>query len=342
MLDDFLAYIDGYLQEMWKNTSLPREMRKHPLVPAVEEAQYYRDLIIESWSEAAGSEPSWGPRLALLLQANDSRLVKEHSAESKNQAAKREEGRLEEVPKELPASTSPQNTVSSLWEGAPMLLTRDEVIEVIEHQEPAAEIDASEAAEVATLRNGSFVLHGSASPLVHDLDSGSCLDEGLFLCKLNRITKLLRQAFCEGISLKQCRETLEADGHNWQLPGGALVFVQSWQFRSAMRALASIELHPDHIVVSSSIEHLVEETIELAARGSGLWVKARRQLQAKDTDSVVAVASEPDTNEVIQLVSSRTFLSFVPKLRAAAEVTQSTTEADSHKGLNPRRGISYV
>lgn len=211
-----------------------------------------------------------------------------------------------------------------------------EVLDVVEHQEPAAKIDAAEAMEIVAVLNGSFVLRAVASVVSHDSDVDSQPDEEMFLCKLNRMTKELRQALCSGVPLRQCRAALDAEGHNWQLPSGALVFVQPWQYRSAIRALVSqdMDLRADHIILSSSVEHLIEETLEVSARGSGSWIKTRRHLQV---GSVVASAPDSEKDEAIQLVVRHTFVCSARRRRPASEVTQSTTEVDSRKGLNPRR-----
>jgi len=106
-----------------------------------------------------------------------------------------------------------------------------------------------------------------------------------------------------------------------------------------MRALGSRELHADHLIISSSMDHLVQETLEMSARGSGSWVKARCQIQVEDARSVAATAGHRGLDQADQygLVVERTFLNSAPTRRPEAEVTQSTTA--SSMGVNPRVAI---
>jgi len=209
----------------------------------------------------------------------------------------------------------------------------------LQQQEPVVKITPIEAAEIVALQHGSFIPHGVATLARQDVNCYNNPHETIVLCKLNRMTKSLRNALCDGIPLRQCRAALSADGHKWQLPGGALVFVQPWQFRSVMHALGSRELHADHLIVSSSMDHLVQETMEMSARGTGSWVKDRCQLQVEDIGSVAATAGHHGIDQADQygLVVERTFLNSAPKRRPEAEVTQSTTA--SRMGPNPRAAI---
>ena len=87
----------------------------------------------------------------------------------------------------------------------------------------------------------------------------------------------------------------------------------------------------------------MEEALQMSPRGSGAWVKTRQQLQSADTDSMIAIASQPDspmgeTFIEFEVVTVRSFLSCVPKYRRASEVEQLTTEANSRNGVNTLRG----
>ena len=55
--------------------------------------------------------------------------------------------------------------------------------------------------------------------------------------------------------------------HNWKLISGTTVFVQPWQYRSAMRALNGRELKPYHVVVAKSLEYLLEESLAPIGKG---------------------------------------------------------------------------
>lgn len=170
------------------------------------------------------------------------------------------------------------------------------------------------------------------------------LSEDIFLGKLNRIPRRLLEAFCTGRSLRSCREALEAAGHRWKLSSGAMVFVHPWQYRLAERALQGHELHPDNIVFAQSIEYLVEECLSVAVGevGRRTWVKSREPLDLPEYSEVATVgdfAEDADSTLADSFVTQRTFLCLAASRRPAAAVTQSTTEADSRKGVNPRRVV---
>jgi len=140
------------------------------------------------------------------------------------------------------------------------------VIQLVEHVEPPAHIDEKEAAVVVALQHAGFVERNLGAMASVDVTAAEGDDgdpeEEILLSKINRNTKLLRHAFLQGPSLRPCRDALEAAGHPCKLVSGALIFVRPMQYRHALKALSNIELHPNHIVFTNSLEYLVEETLD--------------------------------------------------------------------------------
>merc|ERR1711937_100355 len=79
------------------------------------------------------------------------------------------------------------------------------------------------------------------------------------------------EALSEGATLGRVRADLLANGHNWRLITGSMVFVHAWQYAKVMRELVGHDLKASHMVVAQSLEHLVAESI--AGIGGGAWAK---------------------------------------------------------------------
>merc|ERR1712183_1063266 len=127
-----------------------------------------------------------------------------------------------------------------------------------------------------------------------------------------------------------------------------------------MQGLNGLNLKPSHVVLASSLEHLVLESITAPDRdsgtvGKGAWVRNRRSLmitvpsppmteatansegldpQSLNQDSFDA---RPDWRTWGELHVARTFVCSVPLLCSPNSVLQSTTEATQRGGVNPRR-----
>merc|ERR1711897_101875 len=86
--------------------------------------------------------------------------------------------------------------------------SEEPVIQLVEHCEPAAEIDAVEASQLVAQQYCGFVEHSIGSGAV-ELDACDSIvgraRERIFLCKVDRMTESLRSELCSGTSLKQCR-----------------------------------------------------------------------------------------------------------------------------------------
>lgn len=234
-----------------------------------------------------------------------------------------------------------------------LLEGEDSVLSHIEHNEPAMKISEAEADDIVRSQDAGFVERNMLCGVMADEDEGQSdsdigqADEAIFLCKLNRNTHPIRKALREGLELQSCRASLEEHGHPWKHVLGALVFVHPCQYRMVMRALDSIDLKPDHLIVSASLEHLVAETVADWAQQRGGFCKSRDQLNMPSSSDAASAgdlslwtdSSSNLCDACFELVERRTFLCEAPRLRHAETVNQSTTEADSRKGLNPRRVV---
>jgi len=219
------------------------------------------------------------------------------------------------------------------------------VIDEVVHVEPPARISSGEAAEIEEQQ-----LAGRIERLSFDCagaEDSSLLDSNpVLLLTCNRRPECLVIELTQGKSLHQCRMNLEAAGLLWRLPSGALVFVHPEQYAKVTSTIAALELKAFNIVIASDLEYLLEEA--LANVGQRAWMKAREHIDiAGESVRTVSHRAIPlsDSNKLGQsefgledkLEFSRTFLCSAPQRRRPESVSQSTTEARSRAGLNPRR-----
>jgi len=192
----------------------------------------------------------------------------------------------------------------------------------------------------AILFSAVLPLHFQTEP-----EHGQSARENVYLLQLKRTPSQVVHALTEGVPLRSCREALSTAGYNWKLISGAM---EPWQYRQVMLALNGYELKTSHVVVASNMEYLVAESIQ--GIGQGACAESRVQLPLIQTSSscdLTHVSSDaeydesPEAEEQIgllaELIVKRTFVSSVPLLQDAKLVTQSTTEASSNHGRNPRR-----
>lgn len=222
----------------------------------------------------------------------------------------------------------------------PKVLTETVSFPVV-HLDPPARISEQEASQIVSEQHAGFVERnlgcsfGSATSDAEDTE----IQDAVFLSKLNRNPKELRRAFLEGLPLKECRATLEAEGYPVKHISGALCFVHPEQYRLTLHFLSSIELKPDHLVFAQSLEHLVQETMLPWAQGRGIQCKSREQLKLSNS-SCAACAGDSELQDpsmnTLELIVERTFLCSAPVLVCGHTVNQSTTGAESRKGPNPR------
>lgn len=171
--------------------------------------------------------------------------------------------------------------------------------------------------------------------------------EEVYLLQFSRYPKELRVALLEGIPLRQCRQMMEDEGYAVNLPSGAKVFVHPGQYQDVTTALEGMALRPYHVVVSQSLEHLVQESLQQVPRQSKVKVKARSAVQLVGCLAAIEQTLADDECEdllsqrlysyELDLVERRTFLCIAPQLRNSGSVVQSTTEA--HGCVNPRRWV---
>jgi len=118
-----------------------------------------------------------------------------------------------------------------------------------------------------------------------------------------------------------------------------MIFVKPSQYRPVLRALLKhrFALKRSDLVVATSFEHLLEESVASAAIGKGAWVSDRKVVDYADYEELMATSPCLPVVDWGSIQVARTFLCYTPQLRRARSVAQSTTEAVSRHGGNPRR-----
>jgi len=229
----------------------------------------------------------------------------------------------------------------------------EDVIQDIEHAEPAAERDPDMLAEQARHDQADTL-----AQLMHDQftnDALNCTEsepeaemETVTLLAYTRYPDSFRAALTTGSALDPCRTALEAAGFDWSHDSGAKIFVRPWQYEDAMAALSRSEvaLRPYHVIVSTSFEYNVEACLADIPSRDGARVKRRRVVgefvlenprQDAGNEPQRETWIEDTTGEAeVAFEIQRTFICETKRLRNAESVTQSTTEA-RRGGLNPRR-----
>jgi len=217
------------------------------------------------------------------------------------------------------------------------------VIDLVLHVDPPARVEPEIAAEVVAVMEACAVERHVGSAVLDEQETQACTDRLVFL-QFNRCSKTLRDALAHGLALKHCREELEEAGCDFSLPCRNMVFVHPAQYHDARRAplpWTGAKLRCFYIIVSESLEYLVEET--LSGIGKGVWGKTREMLPLRTSTEAATVdddelpnESESDGDSTPRILE-RTFLTFGKKpLRNSASVGQSTTEVHGG-GRNPRR-----
>jgi len=263
-----------------------------------------------------------------------------HAGE-KDQSDKAEEGRTEETEAKA-ARVSPRSPIY-----------QQQVIDMIVHDEPAAVVPPDEARLVAAVQWAGLVARSAVvsvpSTAVTATFEDASPSDPIFLLHFNRNPKEMMSAVCEGVPLRAWRSQLLQEGFQWKLISGALVFVHPEQYRSTMQKLNGKKLDHSDIVVASSLEYLLEESIQTIGRSvKGVWAKSRILLQEDVCDdSLCAEASEVDTKSCTDsdlaegrpavLVYKRTFICAEPALRHMSSVVESTTAANDRVHAKPRR-----
>jgi hypothetical protein len=176
------------------------------------------------------------------------------------------------------------------------------VIQLVEHLEPAAEIDDEEASQLVAQQYCGFVERniGVGAVEADVCDGPTCgVQEKFFLCTVCKMTESLHSELRFGASLKQCRLAMEAEGHQWMRWRGGFVFVHPSQFRHAIHNLGSRELQPDEIVFSASFEHLVQEALE-CAHSDAMWSQNFDEIMTLDgMSSEASTLDEYDERESV-------------------------------------------
>ena len=213
--------------------------------------------------------------------------------------------------------------------------------EVDHSHESATKIDGEEAAQIVATQEVDFIqlLNSNDSGLIGNAEDTSDAppQDRVFLLNLNRNPMAAMDALHRGAPLKKYRDAFEDNGFPWQLPTGALVFVETFQYHAVTRALNGKVLRSSDVIVTESLEYLVAESLE--GCGHGCYAKSRMQLQCVTDDPSSAAASAEQHSEHTMygnLEVKRTFICVVPMHPTPPNVTKSTTDADPRLGLNPR------
>lgn len=125
----------------------------------------------------------------------------------------------------------------------------------------------------------------------------------------------------------------------------AKVFVHPWQYEEVLRKLRAekTDLKSVNVIVSESLEHLVQVALEKIPSRQGVRLKNRTNMPSTGSESKSFGASTDvleallEEGEILECVS-RAPLCLALKKRRPESVTQTTTEAHvGQPGLNPRR-----
>jgi len=220
------------------------------------------------------------------------------------------------------------------------------VIQDVMHPDPAANIDPMFAAEIATTMEIGLIERQAQS--VAFAEEPDQVNSTLILLQFARPTKALRDALRSGRALQNCRQALNNEGLPFEFPDGNMVFVEPERHAAARRVPATSELKFScfYVVVSSSMEHLIEES--LLCCGKGAWARLREELPLRDSEAATRASdSEAATQASEGIPESQSLYAFLEvtrttfhfdlrQLRNSQSVTQSTTGA--RKGcINHRR-----
>lgn len=221
-------------------------------------------------------------------------------------------------------------------------------IQEIEHDEAPAVRDETlllQQSEEDWASSVEFCLHGCWRSSQKEDQS---TEEQIFLLKYNRAPEVFRTALLEGLELKQCRDALQELGFNCVLKSLAEIFVHPWQYEEVVSTLRNekVELKNVNVIVSASLEHLVQAALEKIPSRQGVRLKNRSHMSSAGStstqyggraDAVETWLHEVGEDEVLECIS-RVPLRIGLKKRRPKSVTQSTTEAHAGQpGLNPRR-----
>lgn len=189
--------------------------------------------------------------------------------------------------------------------------------------------------------------------------------------------QIFRNALIEGPQFKPCRDALVNTGFSCLHPSGAIILVRPDQYRDVSQALIALEVHPFHVIITESLEYLLDEILSgiPCRRRPREKTHLRKALtqhtnQEEGTEAEKTASQEGQDEDIfnendcdakdLYLVETRTFMCVAPKLKDPQAVVQSTTEAVRSKssssqvsgerveaagyythfrGVNPRRKV---
>lgn len=215
------------------------------------------------------------------------------------------------------------------------------VTQPVSHSDPAAHVSAAEAEQIVRAQEAGFIERMLDAEPWNDQEEAD--RDRIVLGNINRFTKDLAELLREGVSLKPCREALEAAGYPFRTPEGAMLAVHPHQHPGVRRALADIDLKPSNLVFAESLEHLLEEAFS-RCRSKGAWMRERLPLDVELDGSQASRAGshqEPEGDQedaapsFTRIRTIRTFVhaDIVGTDQETAHVTASTTDCHME---NPR------
>lgn len=212
------------------------------------------------------------------------------------------------------------------WDEARVILDAERasasVIQEIVHNEPAAQIPASVAAEQVAQQSKRWVPRTKVSG---EESSEEGMDEyqALMLLRVTRAPRDLQERLQNGPELQHARSEMQRHGLSSHLPSGATIFVLNpEEHAAAQRIVKEQHLRVHHMVVQQSLLHLVREAVQS--------LRSRLNVRVRSQETIAYLSGSR------AVVTERTFLTDHQRfLRNPASVAQSTTEA--HEGVNPRR-----
>lgn len=215
------------------------------------------------------------------------------------------------------------------------------VIEVVEHDDPAAQVSQQEATLLENERRISWMTSSLETSTVPESSqksdnavvyTGNVDFEKVLLLRFTRHPRAFEERLHEGHELETVRWTMEQAGCSQRLASGATILVRPEHYAAAKEGVARHSLGHQHVVVSECFLPLVLQAIQSLA--------TRLKIRLRSMEIVAYISPNPgncDDDDVF--IVEHTFLAGPPpRSHNSQSVTQSTTEA--HGSRNPRRRVA--
>jgi hypothetical protein len=192
----------------------------------------------------------------------------------------------------------------------------------------------ADAQETSGLHTASNMNAQVSAALVQTVSAG----EGprVWLLKLSRRPSALGKLLLQAPELAECRSAMEQQGFAVELSSGAKVFVDVEVYEATLQAvrLAGWSLHPNHIIVTETLEPVVHQVLR--------QLRGREHVHLKDSRPLLLEFPATAAKSVYRIEVTRTFIHVVlpSSMRSESQTgvrTVSTTDVDPKNGGNPRR-----